>query len=154
MKTKHFLTMFLSLGMVFLLSACSSLPVSQENSLSKDEDSVLCTSPSEEGCESCLVINDNDSCVELSWSGSEDSEVDPWYNVNSVISCDSDLPVCANCLKRDKEELETLVANETFQDCDCSEIVLEELIDPCFMPSSCECLCQRFDRLSTACPEL
>ncbi len=150
MRRKYFLTISLILGLILTFSACSK---NQVEEIIPESEITSCTSPSEKGCEACLRAHEDGFCVELSWSGGENTEIDPWYNVNSVVSCDSDLIPCDSCLKRDQEDLQALLSNTNFQECNCDNIVLKDLIDPCFMPSSCECLCQRFDRLNNACPD-
>ena len=148
---------------MIVLSACST-PANESNLENQEGDNIFleevgdiaefaCTSPDEESCEACIRKTEDGSCVKLAWQGdeSDDSLVEPWYNVNSLVDCSEDLPPCADCLKRDKSELNDLLENPNFQSCDCGEVDWENQIDACFMPSSCECLCGRYDRLSTAC---
>ncbi|MGI6373926.1 MAG: hypothetical protein ACOX0C_01175 [Patescibacteria group bacterium] len=153
---KIFLLSFLAIGTIFFLTACSS-PSSEQTlpneEVAETESIITCTSPSEEGCESCLRVDgEGEACALLSWSGGEDAEVEPWYNMTETAECGTDAPLCDSCLKRDQSELAELMENPNFQECDCEAVDWENQIDACFMPMSCECLCGRYDRLSTACP--
>lgn len=157
MKKTYLLSFFLVFGLVFFLSACSRANKNSDVVLNNESEEVAleCRGPMQEGCEACLRVLDDGSCIELSWAGDEVAEglnINPWYNVSAAASCESTVPPCSTCLDRDSRELANLKNNESFQACDCSKIDLTKLVDACFIPDSCDCLCQRFDRLSTACP--
>lgn len=58
---------------------------------------------------------------------------------------------CAQCMSYDENALRSLVPR--LKECDCSSVVhVGGLVDACFAPTSCRCVCREWIRTSLRCP--
>ncbi len=111
---------------------------------------VGCRSPEDPGCAACYFEEGN-RCVVMEWrpSGSNVTRVTPWYNrVSFLPQCPKNIPQCASCSQRSERLLRNLLASG--QTCECANVEIGA--DACFYGDSCECYCEEWKFLKSACP--
>ncbi len=106
-----------------------------------------CRSPEEPGCDQCCeVYPDDDFCIlHLARTDPPDEYVE------SAMPCPDNCAPCAPCLKSEEEEYSTAIEQANAAACDCETMNVADLIDPCFAPADCGCICTRYQNLRDDC---
>jgi hypothetical protein len=108
-----------------------------------------CRAPDEPNCAHCCESGSGGSCNVRSSSPLEEFTIDPWYNKSATKTpCPEDCPPCARCTLRKELQLEELKMMD-LSHCDCKNV--QPVVDACYSPHSCECLCPKLLGLSEIC---
>lgn len=116
------------------------------------QETAGCRAPNEQRCQECLDVETKNGLCSVKYystNPSSDNKGEPWYNATGKSSCDVKLPKCAQCSKRNEDDLKTLIVTNNFKSCNCN--VIGGTVDACINSKSCACLCERYKSLSNAC---
>ena len=123
-----------------------------------------CTSPLDDNCEVCCQDlkgeQQDEGCIISKWSCADSmdqpwcQDVKPWYNeqLRTKEACEVDCKPCAICLTRTEDDFKHKFTSKLKLSSDCQNLstdcpnILQDpsLIDPCYNPRGCGCLCERY----------
>jgi len=116
----------------------------------RDPEPGACRGPTEPGCERCCMKATPQGCF-AQRSGSPGAGSPPGYNAGGHLNegaCPTTCKPCARCGLRDEWQLSQVIVPA----CDCPRY--DGGGDPCFVRTSCACVCQQIAEAIENCPHL